>query len=107
MVRPAKVDVGRFDITKAERTDSGRMTMEVIRAGVRRVDVKWTYMLDSDYKDLLDTLMANKPFFQVKYPDAGGMQTMMAYSGDVQAGLWYTINGVRRWEEVRVALIEQ
>lgn len=104
---PADVSVSRFDLTKSNRTASGLMTMEVIRAGIRRVDVVWHYMPDSILKTLLDVLAANKPFFALRYPDAGGEQTMTAYAGDVNTGLWHTINGKRYWKEVSIAFIEQ
>ena len=43
---PADVKIGRFDLTKSNRTASGKMAMEIIRAGVRRVDVSWSYLPD-------------------------------------------------------------
>lgn len=107
VARPADIRVGRFDLTKSNRTASGKMVMEVVRAGVRRVDVTWRYLPDADLQTILDVLAANKPFFSVRYPDAGGEQTMTAYVGDINAGLWHTVGGVRYWSEVTLALIEQ
>jgi len=107
VARPAEVKVGRFDLTKANRTASGRMVMEVVRAGVRRVDVVWRYLPDADLQTILDLLAANKPFFTLEYPDAGGQQTMTCYAGDINTTLWHTIGGVRRWSEVSIAFIER
>lgn len=107
VARPAEVKVGRFDLTKSNRTASGRMVMEVVRADIRRVDVVWRYMPDSELQKLLDVLAANKPFFELQYPDVGGQQTMTAYVGDVNTSLWHTVGGVRYWSEVSTSFIEQ
>jgi len=106
VARPADVKVGRFDLTKAERTASGKMRMEYI-ATKRRVDVVWQYLPDSELQKILDILASHKPFFTLQYPDAGGQQTMTCYAGDINTSLWHTINGVRYWKEVSIAFIEQ
>ena len=103
---PGDVKVGRFDLTKASRTASGRMVMEYI-ATKRRVDVVWKMLPDNDLKLIVDTITANKPFFSLEYPDAGGTKTMTCYSGDIVTSLWHTKNGVRYWEEVTIPFIEQ
>ena len=107
VARPAEVKVGRFDLTKSNRTASGRMVMEVIRAGVRRVDVTWRYLPDAELQKILTVLVANKPFFQVSFPGPGGTETMTAYCGDINSSLWHTRNGVRYWSEVSISFIEQ
>jgi hypothetical protein len=107
VANPADVKIGRFDLTKSNRTASGKMTMEVIRAGVRRVDVSWSYLADDQLRQILDVLAANKPFFSFRYLDAGGPQTMMAYAGDIVTGIWHERGGVRYWKEVSIAFIEQ
>ena len=107
VARPADVKVGRFDLTKSNRTASGRMVMEVIRAGVRRVDVTWRYLPDAELQKILTVLAANKPFFTLSYPDAGGQQSMVCYAGDINTTLWHTVGGVRYWSEVSISFIEQ
>ncbi|MEW6048483.1 MAG: hypothetical protein AB1609_18735 [Bacillota bacterium] len=106
VAKPAEVKVGRFDLTKSRRTASGKMVMEVI-ATKRRVDVTWKMLADSDLKQILDLLAANKPFFTLQYPDAGGAATMTCYAGDTNTSLWHTVNGVRYWDEVTIPFIEQ
>ena len=106
VANPAEVKIGRFDLTKSNRTASGRMVMEYI-ATKRRVDVVWRYIPDADLQVILNLLAANKPFFTLKYPDAGGQQTMTCYAGDINTSLWHTINGVRRWSEVSISFVEQ
>ena len=83
VARPAEISVGRFDLTKADRAASGVMVMEVVRAGIRRVDVTWRYLPDPQLQQILDLIAANKPFMTVEYPDAGGQQQMVAYTGDI------------------------
>lgn len=106
VARPADVKVGRFDLVKASRAASGLMRMKYI-ATKRRVDVTWTYLPDPELEKILDILAANKPFFTLEYPDAGGQQTMTCYAGDINTGLWHTRGGVRYWKEVSIAFIEQ
>lgn len=103
---PAEVKVGRFDLTKSQRTASGKMVMEVI-ATKRRVDVTWKMIPDADLQLIIDTISAHKPFFSLQYPDAGGTATMTCYAGDINTSLWHTINGVRYWSEVTIPFIEQ
>ena len=103
---PSELKVGRFDISKSDRVASGKMVMEII-ATKRRVDVVWKYIKDDELQIIIDTITANKPFFTLEYPDAGGTQTMTCYSGDIMTGLWHTKNGVRYWEDVSIGFIEQ
>jgi len=103
---PTDLKIGRFDITKSSRTASGKMVMELI-ATKRRVDVVWKILPDNELQKIIDTITANKPFFTLTYPDAGGSATMTCYAGDINTSLWHTKNGVRYWEEVSLAFIEQ
>lgn len=103
---PSELKVGRFDLTKSNRTASGKMMMELITTK-RRVDCVWKMLPDNDLKLIIDTITANKPFFSLEYPDAGGTKTMTCYAGDIVSSLWHTKNGVRYWEEVSIPFIEQ
>jgi hypothetical protein len=103
---PTELKVGRFDLSKSGRTASGKMVMELI-ATKRRVDVVWKMLTDSELQTIIDTITANKPFFSLEYPDAGGSKTMTCYAGDVVTSLWHTKNGIRYWEEVSIGFIEQ
>jgi len=83
------------------------MVMEVVRAGIRRVDVTWRMLSDSDLRTILDVIAANKPFMQVEYPDAGRQETMIAYTGDITYSAWHMRSGMRYWEEITIPFIEQ
>mgnify|MGYP001478829875 CR=1 FL=1 len=106
VANPAEVQVGRFDLTKSDRTASGKMVMEIIATKLR-VDVTWKMLKDSDLKTIIDIITVHKPFFSLAYPDAGGTQSMTCYAGDIVAGLWHTVGSIRYWEEVQIAFIEQ
>ena len=103
---PTDLKIGRFDLSKSGRMASGKMAMEII-APKRRVDVVWKMLPDNDLKLIIDTITANKPFFSLEYPDAGGAKTMTCYAGDIVTSLWHTKNGIRYWEEVSIPFIEQ
>ena len=103
---PTELKVGRFDLSKSGRTASGKMVMDII-ATKRRVDVVWKMLPDDELQKIIDTITANKPFFSLEYPDAGGTQTMTCYAGDIATSLWHTTNGVRYWEDVSIGFIEQ
>ncbi len=103
---PAELKVGRFDISKSDRVASGKMVMEII-ATKRRVDVVWKYIKDDELQTIIDTITANKPFFTLEYPDAGGTQTMTCYAGDIMTGLWHTVGNTRYWQDVSIGFIEQ
>jgi hypothetical protein len=103
---PTDLKIGRFDLTKSGRTASGKMVMELI-ATKKRVDITWKMLPDNELQKIIDTITANKPFFSLTYPDAGGSATMTCYAGDINTSLWHTKNGVRYWEEVSIGFIEQ
>jgi len=103
---PTDLKIGRFDLTKSGRTASGKMVMELI-ATKKRVDITWKMLPDNELQKIIDTITANKPFFSLEYPDAGGTKTMTCYAGDVVTSLWHTKNGIRYWEEVSIPFIEQ
>jgi hypothetical protein len=103
---PTDLKIGRFDLTKSSRTASGKMVMELI-ATKKRVDITWKMLPDDELQKIIDTITANKPFFSLEYPDAGGTKTMTCYAGDIVTSLWHTKNGVRYWEEVSIPFIEQ
>jgi len=103
---PTELKVGRFDLSKSGRTASGKMVMDII-ATKRRVDVVWKMLPDDELQKIIDTITANKPFFTLEYPDAGGTKTMTCYAGDIITSLWHTKNGVRYWEDVSIGFIEQ
>ena len=102
----AELNLGFYDISKAGRSASGLMLKQDI-AEKMRVDVVFDKMADSDFKQLLDVVRINKPFFTIEFPHPGGQKTITAYVGDITTSLWHTVNGVRYWDSVSVSFIEQ
>jgi len=100
------VEVGRFDISNARRTASGMMVKDIIATKLR-VDVTCKMLPDSKLQEILSAIEALQPFFPVTFPYAGGQKTITCYSGDIIMSLWRTVNGVRYWNEVKMAFIEQ
>lgn len=103
---PTELKVGRFNLSKSSRTASGKMVMDII-ATKRRVDVVWKMLPDSELQKIINAITANKPFFSLQYPDAGGQKTMTCYVGDIVTSLYHTIGGVRYWSDVSIPFIEQ
>lgn len=80
--------------------------MEIIATKIR-VDVTWKMLPDAEFKKILDLITANKPFFNITFPYAGGNKTIRVYCGDISATIWEKINGIRYWQEVSIPFIEQ
>lgn len=107
---PSSIKHGFFDITKSDRTASGVMVIDIVRKNVRRKDVTWNMLTDSAYRQILDTITANKPIANVQFIEGGRTETMMCYFGDILAttdyALWDNVNGVRYWREFQFPFIE-
>jgi len=106
VANPASIEVGEADLSKSNRTASGRMVMEII-ATKRRLDVTWRYLPDPERRKIRDLIRANRPFFLVTWQDGDSADSMIAYAGDRRQKLWLPVGGVRYWEEFSVAFIEQ
>ena len=103
---PADYKLGRFDISKAERSARGKMVIEII-ATKTRIDSVWKMLPDDELEWMLDLINQYKPSIPLTYVDAGKLSTMICYNGDIEAALWHTINGVRYWEQVSIPFIER
>lgn len=104
---PTELKVGVFRLTKAERTASGKMVMEII-AVKRRLDLKWNIIKDTDLKQIMDLLDA-KVFHTVTYPDpqTGENTTITCYTGDINMNAFRRIVNSRYYADVSLSLIEQ
>lgn len=104
---PTELNPGVFRITKAKRTESGKMAMDVI-AIKRRLDLRWEIIDDASLKQIMD-LLESKVFHTITYPDPqrGEEATITAYVGDINQAIWQKIHGTRYWRDVNIALIEQ
>ena len=106
---PSDMELGVFRISKAERTMTGKMVMEVI-AIKRKVDLKWNFITEASLKQLLD-ILETATFHTLVYPDPqpiGGQRTMTVYPGDIKQGRFIVGDaGIRFWTDVTLGLIEQ
>jgi len=103
---PSKLDIGIHRISRAERTSSGRMTMEIV-AIKRAVTLEYELISGSELEAILNNL-ESRVFHTLRYPDPqGGEKVITVYTGDISESAWYTVGGVRYWQGVRIGLIEQ
>ncbi|MFZ5816305.1 MAG: hypothetical protein ACOY93_13575 [Bacillota bacterium] len=105
---PSAVEIGKFNITKAGRTASGLMTMEII-ARKRSVTLQYSHLSEPDLKSILDQL-DSRTFHTLTYPDpqgADGTNTITVYLGDLAYRPFRRVNGVWWWADVSIPLIER
>jgi len=105
---PSDIEVGKFNLTKAGRSASGLMNMEII-ARKRSVTLKYSHLSEPDLRVIMDQL-DSKIFHQLECPDPqgdGGARSMTVYAGDLAFKPWRTVNGVWWWRDVTIPLIER
>ncbi|HYF94416.1 MAG TPA: hypothetical protein VD969_19530 [Symbiobacteriaceae bacterium] len=105
---PSKIEVGKFNLTKAGRSASGLMTMEII-ARKRSVTIQYTHLSEPDLKVILDQL-DSRVFHTLTYPDpqgTAGTITLTVYAGDLAYKPWHRVDGVWWWQEISIPLIER
>ena len=103
---PSKLDIGVHRISRAERTSSGKMVMELI-AIKRAVTLEYEIISGPALEAILNNL-ESRVFHALRYPDPQGTEKVIqVYTGDISESAWYTVGGVRQWQGVRLNLIEQ
>ena len=106
IAEPTKLDIGVHRISRAERTSSGKMVMEII-AIKRAITLEYELIAGPDLEAILNNL-ESKVFHTLRYPDPqGGERTITVYVGDITESAWYIVDGKRYWQGVRIGLIEQ
>lgn len=103
---PTESKLGRFTISKAQRTTSGLMLIETI-AVKRRLDCTWAIINTTELKRIHDLLEAST-INTIQFIDTrtGELATMQAYVGDRTQTVWPILNGQRQWKDASLALIE-
>jgi len=102
---PKEMNLGKFDLTKSQRTSDGTMQMQYI-ATKRRIDASWDYLTASQVQSILDFLASNKPFFYVEYEDYDGTREMLAYCGDIKYSPTFKKGSVRYFKSLSLSFIE-
>ena len=103
---PSSYSVSIMDITNAERNSKGDMQIDLINKKYK-IELSWNVLKQNEMTALLNTLEANVTF-KVEFidPKTGNPKTAIFYKGDRSMGMIDFINGVARWKDIKVNLIE-
>lgn len=95
-----------MDITKGERNSKGDMQIDLINKKYK-LELSWNALEQDDMTALLNALEDNVTF-QVEFidPKTGKPKTATFYKGDRYMGMMDFIDGVARWKDIKVNLIE-
>ena len=94
---------------EAWRDEAGYLHKVEARRGLRRVDLEWPYLTDTEM-NTIQTALKSSEYFKFTYYDytVGSTAEMSeAYSGDITYTLYSLRNGVGEWVDVKVAIIER
>ena len=103
---PSALKIGIQDISKAERAANGDMFIERI-ATKRKLEPSWNYLSREELSALFRAV--SSVFFEVEYidPQDNATKTGTFYAGDRKAGALDYRNGVIRYKDISVNLIER
>ena len=103
---PSDLNIGIMDLSKAERSANGEIFIERI-ATKRKLEPSWKYLSKDDLSALFQSV--SPVFFEVEYidPQDNGVKTGTFYAGDRRAGAIDYRNGVIRYKDISVNLIER
>jgi hypothetical protein len=102
---PTNFTIERFNLTKAGRTASGKMTMELI-AKKRKFTLEYAVLTGSELNTILSLIDGNVLFFTLGYTENGTAKTATVYAGAIPSTL-YRNDGPYYWTDVSFSLIEQ
>nr|DAL98416.1 MAG TPA: hypothetical protein [Caudoviricetes sp.] len=102
---PIKYDVGKMDISKAERNTLGDMVIDII-ATKTKIELEWGLLTSNEVSELFQAIRPTQ--FPVKYfdPETAQYETKTFYKGDRSTGSVLFENGVPTWKGTKVNLIE-
>jgi hypothetical protein len=103
---PSDFQVGIMDISKAERNANGLMIIERI-ATKKKLSLSYVYLTATDLKTILNAVAP--VFYNVTYldPVSNSNVTGSFYSGDRNMGMIDFLNGVPRYKDLKIELIER
>lgn len=103
---PSDLQIGIMDISEANRNANGEMFIERI-ATKRKLEPSWSYLSKEDLSKLFKAV--SHVFFEVEYidPEDNEVKTGTFYAGDRKAGALDYRNGVIRYKDISVNLIER
>lgn len=105
MPTPTEMQIGAYDISKAERNAKGNMIIERINTK-KKLEIKYAYITAADLQTVMNAV--SPTYFSVTYlePQAGDFRTSSFYAGDRTVGYIDYINGIPRYKDFGVSLIE-
>ncbi|ALV20766.1 DUF6711 family protein [Carnobacterium antarcticum] len=108
--QPKSFNFGVMDLDgESTRNAKGKMTRDIIRTGIRKIELEWGPLSDGEISSILQAV--NVSFFSVSYPDAmtGGQRTGTFYVGDRSAPSysWNDKYKSMKWEGLSMNFIEQ
>lgn len=103
---PSDLKIGIQDLSKAERSANGQMFIERI-ATKRKLEPTWQYLSREEISTLFQAV--SSVFFEVEYidPQNNAVKTGTFYAGDRKAGALDYRNGVIRYKDISVNLVER
>ncbi|MBE3562392.1 MAG: hypothetical protein IMX05_01495 [Hydrogenibacillus schlegelii] len=105
---PAELTIGRYDLVEeaGRSPETGKLFTRYIASKVR-IDATWRLISDAELAAMIAIIDERKPFFTLRFFDAGGWKAIEAYRGDVKYGLKIIRNGMPYWADVAIAFIER
>lgn len=107
---PKSFNFGVMDLDgESTRNARGKMTRDIIRKGIRKIELEWGPLSDGEIAMILQNVTGT--FFSVTYPDAltGGQRTGTFYVGDRSAPSysWNDKYKSMKWNGLTMNFIEQ
>lgn len=101
---PNEFTPSRMDIVEAERNSKGTMTIEHI-ATKWKLTLKWNYLTQEEMSSIISAI--NPITFSVSFPaPTGGTVSGTFYKGDINTPMLSYTNGVAKWKDFSINLIE-
>lgn len=94
---------------EAWRDEAGYLHKIEARRQLRRIDLEWPYLSDSEMR-LITTALKTDEYFSIRYYDyTSGVNSTIteAYSGTITYSLYSLREGEGEWIDVKVAIIER
>lgn len=102
---PSDLQVGYFDISKAERNANGRMIIERI-ATKKKLFLTYSFLTESQTATLLKAVSPTTYSVTFENPETNSLETGTFYTGDRNLGFVDYHNGVARYQDITFNMIE-
>ena len=102
---PSEFEIEEYNLTKAGRVTSGKMTMEYIDAKSKFL-LRWEVISGTDVATILNKIRTTSMFFTITYYDNGVQYSATVYVGAIRKKQYRT-DGVWYWTDFGFDLIEQ